>query len=259
MQAEESSLSRPRPGNHGQGNSVTARAGQRTAGFDPQAQPVVSVCNSLSALRPETLQLDFIRHAFRRAVTWQVEPMFTESFKVDAQAPQAGIVRAAVCLPLVQRPDGLALILTRRSPWLPDHAGQIAFPGGRIAASDATPVATALRETFEEIGVAPEFIQILGTQPGFLTSTCFAMKPVVAYLSPGFILHPDASEVAEVFEVPLSFLMNPAHHLLHRAELPDGSHRYYFSIHWHDYFIWGATAAVLRNLYHYLSAAERRE
>jgi len=246
MQAEEPPSSRTRSG----------RSEREATGFDPRSQPVVAV-SGLAALHEQTLQLDFIRQAFRRPIHWQVEPVFTESFKVDAQMPCAGIVRAAVCLPLVQRPEGLTLILTRRSPWLADHGGQIAFPGGRIEASDADPVAAALRETFEEIGVAPEFLQILGTQPGFLTSTSFAMKPVIAYVCPGFVLHPDASEVAEVFEVPLSFLMDPAHHALHRAELPDGRHRHYFSILWRDYFIWGATAALLRNLYHYLSAAER--
>jgi len=229
-----------------------------TAGFDPQSQPVVAVSAPLSPLHPETLQLDFIRRAFRRSVAWQVEPVFTESFKIDAQTPCADVIRAAVCLPLVQQSDGdgLNVILTRRAAWLADHAGQIAFPGGRIEPSDATPIAAALRETFEEIGVAPEFIQILGTQPGFLTSTRFSMKPVIAYIAPGFALHPDRDEVAEVFEVPLSFLMNPVHHVLHRADLPDGGHRYYFSMRWHEHFIWGATAALLRNFYHYLAAAE---
>lgn len=228
------------------------------AGFDPEAQPVVAVSQQLEPLRNESLQLDFIRAAFRRPVAWQVEPVFTESFQVDAQAPCAEIVRAAVCLPLVQRPTGLHVILTRRSLNLSDHGGQIAFPGGRIETYDAGPVDAALRETWEEIGVSREFMQILGTQPGFLTSTRFAMKPVIAYVMPGFSVHPDASEVAEVFEVPLAFLMDPAHHLLHSANLPDGGHRYYFSMRWRDYFIWGATAALLRNFYHYLSAAESR-
>ncbi len=227
------------------------------AGFDPEDQPVIAVSHDLSPLRNESLQLDFIRSAFRRPVAWQVEPVFTESFKIDAKAPCAEIVRAAVCLPLVQRPAGLNLILTRRSPNLSDHGGQIAFPGGRIETFDASPIEAALRETYEEIGVSREFIQILGTQPGFLTSTSFAMKPVIAYVMPGFTVRPDVSEVAEVFEVPLGFLMDPAHHALHRANLPGGGHRYYFSMRWHDYFIWGATAALLRNFYHYLSAAER--
>lgn len=226
------------------------------AGFDPQAQPIVAVSHELPPLRNETLQLDFIRLAFRRPVAWQVEPIFTESFQIDAQAPCDEITRAAVCLPLVQRQEGLHVILTRRSLHLSDHGGQIAFPGGRIETFDAGPIDAALRETYEEIGVSREFIQILGTQPGFLTSTRFAMKPVIAYVVPGFTLNPEASEVAEVFEVPLAFLMDPKHHMLHRANLPDGGHRYYFSMHWRDYFIWGATAALLRNFYHYLSAAE---
>ena len=227
------------------------------AGFDPETQPIVAVSTDLSPLRNESLQLDFIRQAFCRSIAWQVEPVFTESFNVDAKAPCAEIVRAAVCLPLVQRPEGLHVILTRRSPYLSDHGGHIACPGGRIESFDASPVEAALRETWEEIGVSREFIEILGTHPGFLTSTRFSMKPVIAYVMPGFSVHADASEVAEIFEVPLSFLMNPANHMLHRANLPNGGHRNYFSIRWGEYFIWGATAALLRNFYHYLSAAER--
>lgn len=226
-------------------------------GFDPQTQPIVPLSDILLPLSNEAVQLNFIREAFSTTIEWQVEPVFTESFQADS-LDLVGIVQAAVFVPLIQRADGLHLLFTRRASHLYDHAGQICFPGGRIEATDQDAVAAALRETHEEIGVQPEYIQLLGTQPGFLTSTRFTMKPVIGYVTPGFTIRPDLTEVAEVFEVPLSFLMDPSHHFLHRAHLPDGGHRFYFSMPWKEYFIWGATAALIRNLYHFLAAAQSR-
>lgn len=241
-------------------NILDPRTGKRAVvvpGFDPQTQPIVEAPRDLLPLGNTALQLDFIQQAFRDDIAWSVEPVFTESFQADTLELN-GVVQAAVFFPLVQRLDGLHVIFTRRASHLYDHAGQICFPGGRIEKSDGTPVAAALRETQEEIGVSPEFIQLIGTQPGFLTSTRFTMKPVIGYLTSGFTLRPDETEVAEIFEVPLAFLMDPAHHYLHKANLPDGGHRYYFSMPWGSYFIWGATAALIRNFYHFLAAAEAR-
>lgn len=241
-------------------NTLHPRAVQRTVvvpGFDPQTQPIVPLSDILLPLSNAAMQLDFIRQAFSASVDWQVEPVFTESFQADS-LDLIGIVQAAVFVPLVQRQDGLYLLFTRRASHLYDHAGQICFPGGRIEDSDKDAVAAALRETHEEIGVSSEYIQLIGTQPGFLTSTRFTMKPVIGYVRPGFTIRPDLTEVAEVFEVPLSFLMDPSHHFLHRAHLPDGGHRFYFSMPWKEYFIWGATAALIRNLYHFLSAAQSK-
>jgi len=241
-------------------NIPHSRTGKRTVivpGFDPQTQPIVPLSDILLPLNNAAIQLDFIREAFSTPVDWQVEPVFTESFQADS-LDLIDIVQAAVFVPLVQRPEGLHLLFTRRASHLYDHAGQICFPGGRIEVSDRDAVDAALRETREEIGVAPEYIQLLGTQPGFLTSTRFTMKPVIGYVRPGFTIRPDLTEVAEVFEVPLSFLMDPSHHFLHRANLPDGGHRFYFSMPWKDYFIWGATAALIRNFYHFLSAAQAK-
>lgn len=226
-------------------------------GFDPQTQPIVPLSDILLPLHNEAMQLDFILEAFKTPIDWQVEPIFTESFQADS-LDLIGIVQAAVFVPLVQRSNGLHLLFTRRASHLYDHAGQICFPGGRIEETDSDAVAAALRETHEEIGVSPEYIQLIGTQPGFLTSTRFTMKPVIGFVRSGFIIRPDLTEVAEVFEVPLSFLMDPSHHFLHRANLPDGGHRFYFSMPWNDYFIWGATAALIRNLYHFLSAAHAK-
>ncbi len=201
------------------------------------------------------MQLDFICSAFLRPVQWQVEPLFASSFLVD-NCHYDNVVHAAVFMPLVQRPSGLHVLFTRRALHLYDHAGQICFPGGRIEAADADEVAAAVRETHEEIGVATEFIHPIGVQPGLLTTTGFTMTPVIGELRPGFTLTPDKSEVAEIFEVPLSVLMDTSQHHLHKAHLPDGNDRYYFSITWQSHFIWGATAALIRNFYHYLAAAQ---
>lgn len=222
--------------------------------FDPMIQPVVST-QVLTPLLPESLELQFIRQAFKLPVNWQVEPLFKNSFQADLQQNEA-LRRAAVFVPLVQRPSGLHVVFTRRAEHLYDHAGQISFPGGRIEPTDQDEIAAALRETHEEIGIGPEFIQLIGTQPGYITTTRFTMKPVIGSLKPGFTVTPDLSEVAEVFEVPLSVLLDPSQHRLHYAQLGRGENRYYFSISWQSYFIWGATAALIRNFYHFLAAAQ---
>lgn len=222
--------------------------------FDPSKQPIVP-SPVLQPLAPASLQLDFICSAFARPVQWQVEPLFASSFLVD-NCHYDNVVHAAVFMPLVQRPTGLHVLFTRRALHLYDHAGQICFPGGRIEDNDADEIAAAVRETNEEIGVAPEFIHPLGVQPGLLTTTGFTMTPVIGELRPGFTVTPDKSEVAEVFEVPLAVLMDTAQHHLHKAHLADGNDRYYFSITWQSHFIWGATAALIRNFYHYLAAAQ---
>lgn len=225
----------------------------KAAGFDPTRQPVLP-CLPLPPLPAQCLQLDYIRDAFERAVNWQVEPLFAQAFGPDnpgsAQARQA-----AVLVPLVQRADGLQVLFTRRAEHLHHHAGQISFPGGRIEPEDGSPVAAALRETHEEIGVGSQFIQVMGVQPTLLTTTQFLMTPVVGELLPGFQVHPDHAEVAEVFEVPLAVLMDPAQHRLHQLQTSLGHGRCYFSVCWRSHFIWGATAILLRNFYYFLAAS----
>ncbi|TAM83161.1 MAG: CoA pyrophosphatase [Candidimonas sp.] len=224
-----------------------------TPAFDPITQPVIAT-KALTPLVPATLRLDFICAAFHRPITWDVEPLFARDF--GDSAVYENVIDAAVFIALVQRPNGLNVIFTRRSPYLYDHAGQISFPGGRIEPEDVDVVAAALRETREEIGIDARFIDVIGTQPRYLTSTHFTMKPVVGVVRPGFSITPNLTEVAEVFEVPLSVLMDTRQHHLHEARLPGGGCRVYFSISWREHFIWGATAALLRNLYHYLAAAQ---
>ena len=195
------------------------------------------------------------RRAFGRSIAWQVEPIFADSFGTDF-SDFKDTVRAAVFVPLVQRPQGLCVIFTRRASHLHDHAGQISFPGGQVDRLDRDAVAAAIRETYEEIGIEPRYLEPIGTHPMYLTSTRYTMLPVIGQVLPGFTIHPNRTEVDEVFEVPLAVLMDPGIHRLHKAQLPGGDYRYYFSMTWGPYFIWGATAALIRNLYHYLAAAQ---
>ena len=164
-------------------------------------------------------------------------------------------------IPLVEHAD-VTVLLTQRTDHLTDHPSQISFPGGRSEASDADAVATALREAHEEIGLEASRVEILGSLPTYTTGTGFVVTPVVGLVRPGFVLQPDPFEVAEVFEVPLAWLMDPANHQRHAVEIA-GVRREFFSIPWpgsdangqaRRYFIWGATAAMLRNLYRFLSA-----
>lgn len=222
-------------------------------GFNPETQPVVPG-TVLQPLAPNCVQLDFINKAFSCQVQWSIEPVVSAAYHNDAI--QAGdVVPAAVFFPLVQRESGVHVLFTRRAAHLSKHAGQISFPGGRIDAGDRSVVDAALRETHEEIGIDRTYVQLIGTHPGFVTSTGYLMTPVIGLLKPGFTVRPNSSEVDEVFEVPLSVLMDPAAHRLHKTLLPDGSHSLYFSMSHGPYFIWGATAVVLRNFYHYLAAA----
>jgi 8-oxo-dGTP pyrophosphatase MutT (NUDIX family) len=155
---------------------------------------------------------------------------------------------AAVLVPLVPRSSGLNMVLTQRQPHLTRHAGQVAFPGGRIDDTDAGVVEAALRETAEETGITSGFVEPLGFLDTYLTSTNYRVMPVVALLRPGFALVPQEAEVAEIFEVPLAFLMNPAHHERHAREW-QGRQRFYYAMPWQGRYIWGATAGMIRNMY----------
>ena len=166
---------------------------------------------------------------------------------IEDGAPSAGLTPAAVLFPVIDRPAGRTVLLTQRTAHLNQHAGQISFPGGRGEAEDASPLATALRETEEEIGLAREHVEVLGYLPEYRTGTGFSVIPVVALVTPPFELDPDPFEVAEVFEVPLSFLLDPANHQRHSVHVR-GALRHFFAMPWQDYFIWGATAGMIRSL-----------
>ena len=181
-------------------------------------------------------------------------PEFTGDGQRLAQRP---LRKAAVLVPLVRRPEGLAVLLTRRTDHLNDHAGQISFPGGRTDPEDVDAIATALREAREEVGLAADEIEVIGVLPTYTTVTAYEVTPVIGLLDPPRALALDAFEVAEVFEVPLAFLMDPSHHRRHAAEF-QGLTRRFLSMPWgadasgEPYFVWGATAAMLRNLYSFL-------
>jgi 8-oxo-dGTP pyrophosphatase MutT (NUDIX family) len=157
------------------------------------------------------------------------------------------LIPAAVLFPIVLHDAGHTVLLTQRTAHLRDHAGQIAFPGGRVEAEDASPLHTALRETEEEIGLPRRQIDILGYLPEYRTGTGFRVTPVVALVRPPFELVLDPYEVAEAFEVPLSFLLDPANHQRHSLHYR-GALRHFFAMPYGDYFIWGATAGMIRAL-----------
>ena len=162
-------------------------------------------------------------------------------------APKPALRPAAVLVPLVDRPSGLTVLLTRRSDTLNSHAGQVAFPGGRIDDTDRDAVAAAMREAHEEIGVTQEFITPVGLLDSYETGTGFIITPVVGVLRVGFTTRPNPGEVDEIFETPFSFLMDVANHQLHSA-VWQGRERRYYSMPYQGYNIWGATAGMIVNL-----------
>jgi 8-oxo-dGTP pyrophosphatase MutT (NUDIX family) len=154
---------------------------------------------------------------------------------------------AAVLIPVVDHPQPTVL-LTQRSALLNDHAGQISFPGGKIDATDASPLDTALREAEEEVGLSRQFVDPIGYLDLYGTSFGFRILPTVARVRPGFELRINTSEVDDAFEVPLSFLMDPANHQVHSREFR-GMERSYYAMPFAERYIWGATAGILRVLY----------
>ncbi len=155
---------------------------------------------------------------------------------------------AAVLIPLVERDGKLTVLLTRRSDSLRDHTGQVAFPGGRLDPGETAPAA-ALREAREEIALDPAFVTLAGLSTDYETGTGFHVTPVVGFVRPGFTLRPDEAEVADVFEVPFAWLMDPANHERRSYDLPGGGTRWFHAIAYRERTIWGATAGMVRALF----------
>ena len=219
--------------------------------LDPQSVPVLGTDAHLSAVPADRLRADSLRRRFGGAAGW--EPEIPGDGRLFADRTPA---HASVLVPLVARAAGPTVLLTRRTAHLHDHGGQISFPGGGIEHDDETAVAAALREAEEEVGLRAQSVEILGSLPRYSTATGYVVTPVVGLVTPGFALAIDTFEVEEVFEPPLAFLMNPAHHERRLIDF-DGMRRTFYAMPYEAerrYFIWGATAAMLRNLYHLLRA-----
>ena len=205
----------------------------------PRSRKKVSVAkNSVSSQLG--IDLDHLRSVLH------ARPLPTD-FVAEEGLSNVVLTPAAVLFPIVLREPEPTVLLTRRTEHLKDHPGQISFPGGRVEVGDVSPAHTALRETEEEIGVPSSHIEVVGYLPDYLTVTGFRITPVVALVKPPFALHPDPVEVAEVFEVPLAFLMDPANHQSHSAFFR-GRMRPYLAMPYKDYFIWGATAGIIETL-----------
>ena len=184
------------------------------------------------------LTADWLRQRFAVAVAPTVR----------SEAPASTeLIPAAVLVPIVLRPTALTVLLTQRTAHLRDHAGQVSFPGGRCEPDDDGPVATALREAQEEIGLKPVQVEILGRLDEYQTGTGFSVTPVVGLVMPPLDLKLDDFEVADVFEPPLEFLLRAENFSRHQAEYR-GALREYWAVPWQDRFVWGATAGMLVNL-----------
>ncbi|MDA7947022.1 MAG: CoA pyrophosphatase [Hyphomicrobiaceae bacterium] len=162
---------------------------------------------------------------------------------------------AAVLVPIIERDGQASVLFTQRTDDLPTHAGQISFPGGKTDAADANAVETALREAWEEISLDRRFVDPIGFLQDYVTSTGYCIAPLVAVIRQGYSIVPDHNEVADVFDVPLSFLMDAKNHEIHTREWR-GRKRQFYAMPYGDRFIWGATAGMLRNLYEWIYEAE---
>jgi 8-oxo-dGTP pyrophosphatase MutT (NUDIX family) len=186
-------------------------------------------------------QRDWLVHALARPAPPSARNL-SDGFRLPGREGKS--TPAAVLVPIVNRPEGLQMLLTQRSAALPDHPGQISFPGGRVEPDDASSAAAALREAAEEVGLPPAQVSVLGHLSDYETVTGYRVTPVVGWVEPPFELTPDPIEVADVFEVPLAFLLDPANQQRHFRML-GALRRDFWAIPYRDRYIWGATAAML--------------
>lgn len=226
------------------------------ARFDPTIVPIERRCDSDPRVAAEALAVSALRQRFLKPLQWTPEitdeNRYAMASKIIDERSASGITtQAAVLIPVLQKSAGLSILLTQRTDHLHDHAGQISFPGGRMDAGDRDLYETALRESYEEIGLERERVEIIGTLPEYLTVSGYRVTPVVALVEPQPHYPADAFEVTDVFDVPLAFLMDPANHEVRIWNGEEGRRRFY-AMPYQERFIWGATAGMLRNLYHFL-------
>jgi 8-oxo-dGTP pyrophosphatase MutT (NUDIX family) len=209
---------------------------------------------------PFTTRADFDERVATRLAS--VHAVFPDVLRTDYDlnpdwrpVPPTQYRKAAVLVGLMDRGDDYGVLLTLRPDTMPTHAGQVAFPGGRIEPGDASPLAAALREAHEEVGVDPATVIVKGQADPYLTGTGFAISPFIGVLPAGFSPVPHEREVAAVFETPLSFLMNPANHERHEREYK-GVLRAYYAMPHNGRYIWGATAGMIKALYDRLYGPE---
>jgi 8-oxo-dGTP pyrophosphatase MutT (NUDIX family) len=181
-------------------------------------------------------------------------PPVGSDFSLNGVVPAPEKYRAAsVLVPIVARTPDIMILLTQRTEDMPSHAGQVAFPGGRRQENDADAVATALRETEEEVGLDRSFIDVIGSYDHYRTGTGFEITPVVGIVTPGFTTRADPREVADVFEVPLDHFLNEANHRIDSRSW-EGRERRFYAMPYGQRYIWGATAGMLKNLQFILTA-----
>ena len=201
------------------------------------------------------MRVDLDAAALRRRLA--ATPPLPSAYGDDgARGDPAAMVPAAVLVPIVDRAAGLTVLLTQRTVHLKNHSGQISFPGGRADPEDAGPEYTALREAREEIGLDRARVEVIARLAEYLVRTGFRVTPVVGLVTPPYDLAPDPHEVADVFEVPLAFVLDPANHRRETREL-NGREVGFYVLQYGERRIWGATAGMLVNFYRQLAAAPR--
>lgn len=210
-----------------------------------------SAINSEMAEQTEA-EADFFPGLERLRAALSSAPLPASVYLVEDCGEGEDLIPAAVLFSIVLRGNGPSVLLTQRNPDLKDHPGQISFPGGRVEQQDTSPAATALREAEEEIGLDPACVEVVGYLPVYRTVTGFRVTPVVAIVKPPFNLCPDPGEVAEVFEVPLSFLLDSANHQRRTMQF-QGRLRNFYAVPYGDRYIWGATAGIILGLARVLS------
>lgn len=209
---------------------------------------------------PNTLLHPFTAEDFRARAATKKGPFADEDYGDHRLNPdmrdmvvREGLRDAAVLIPVVDRREGASVILTKRTEKLRSHSGQVAFPGGRIDPTDPTPEYAALRETEEEIGLAPAYIEVVGRMPDYVSGSGFRIAPILSVVRPDFRLSINPDEVDDAFEVPLSFLMNPANHNRDSRVWLE-KERYFYTMPFGERYIWGVTAGIIRTLYERLYA-----